>query len=67
MAAIRNSNLYAKAAIPEVWIHNFQESILEVFHTPTQHKYRSHLSFLPDEAVTPLFYTNPFIWNQSQP
>ncbi len=57
----RKSPLYAKAGIPEYWIVNLVDRLLEVHrdpgplpHGPSEFGYRSIRHFGPSEAVTPL-------------
>jgi Uma2 family endonuclease len=54
---------YARAMIPEVWIRNLSDNLLEVFRHPDKGKYRTHLTYLPGEDVTPLFSSKPFKWS----
>jgi Uma2 family endonuclease len=57
----RKSALYARAGIPEYWIVNLVDRILEVHrdpgplpHDPSEFGYRSIRRHAPSEAVTPL-------------
>jgi Uma2 family endonuclease len=59
----RKLDVYAKAAIPEVWIRNLPDNLLEVFRHPNKGKYRTHLTYLPGESVTPLFSSKSFDWS----
>ncbi|CAN5903130.1 Uma2 family endonuclease [soil metagenome] len=55
--------LYAKADIPEVWISNLQDNVLEAYREPKGGRYCVHLTFLEGEDVTPLFSDKPFSWS----
>ncbi len=48
--------LYAKAAIPEVWIVNLDEGQLEVYREPQGERYRHRLLLQPGEAIKPLAF-----------
>lgn len=45
--------LYASAGIPEYWILNLEERILEVYRGPEAGGYREHLRLRQGESVTP--------------
>ncbi len=47
--------LYAQAGIPECWIVNLQEHVLEVYREPAGPRYKSLRYYTPDENVSPLF------------
>jgi Uma2 family endonuclease len=47
--------LYAKAGIPEYWILNLPERVLEVYREPSGRRYKSVRYYTPDERVSPLF------------
>jgi Uma2 family endonuclease len=57
----RKARLYARAGIPEYWIVNLVDRVLEVYRDPgplpgrpSEYGYRSVQRFAPPEAVTPL-------------
>jgi Uma2 family endonuclease len=54
---------YARAGIHEMWILNLPDNLLEVFRQPNKGKYRTHLTYLPGESITPLFSSTPFDWS----
>lgn len=43
--------VYAEAGIPEYWIMNLVENVLEVYREPIGRQYRSHTLYQPGEAV----------------
>ena len=45
--------LYAEAGIPEYWVVNLAERVLEVFRDPRDASYRRRLSLEPNATVTP--------------
>jgi Uncharacterized protein conserved in cyanobacteria len=45
--------LYAEAGIPEVWLVNLKESLLEVYRDPRGGRYREIRLFSPEEEVSP--------------
>ncbi|MCS7066067.1 MAG: Uma2 family endonuclease [Fimbriimonadales bacterium] len=47
--------LYAKAGIPEYWIINLLERVLEVYREPSGKRYKSIRYYTLDETVSPLF------------
>lgn len=47
--------LYAQASIPECWILNLRERVLEVYREPLGTRYKSVRYYTPDETVCPLF------------
>lgn len=47
--------LYAQHGIPEYWIVNLQERVLEVYRDPVEGDYQTVLQYTPDETVCPLF------------
>ena len=55
--------LYAESGVPEVWLQNVQDQRLEVYTEPNQNIYRTHLIYLPNESVCPLFSKTAIIWN----
>ena len=57
-------SLYAEAGIPEVWIRNLQDDVLEVYREPMQGRYGFHSTLLPGEEATPLFSKTPFKWSR---
>ena len=57
-------SLYAEAGIPEVWIRNIQDDVLEVYREPRQDRYGSHVTLLPGEDITPLFSEISFNWGR---
>ncbi len=50
----RKQQVYAEAAIPEYWIVNLIDRVLEVYRDPQGAAYRSNLQFNEDEVVSPL-------------
>ncbi len=56
-------SLYAEANIPEVWVSNIQDNVLEVYREPKGTRYGVRLTFLEGEDVTPLFSDKPFSWS----
>ncbi len=57
----RKARLYAKSGVPEYWIVNVPERLLEAYRDPgplpgrpSEHGYRSVSRFSPPESVTPL-------------
>ncbi len=48
--------LYAEAGIPEVWILNLEEGLLEVYRTPREGRYRQALFLSPGEEAVPLAF-----------
>ena len=56
-------SLYAEAGIPEVWISNIQDNVLEVYREPKQPTYGVRLTLLEGEEITPLFSDKPFSWS----
>lgn len=61
----KKSSLYAEANIPEFWIKNLSEHILEVYRQPERGKYRVHLVNFADDLITPLFSERAFKWSDS--
>jgi len=59
----RKLGLYAEANIPEVWLRNVQDEVLEVYREPGGGRYGRHLTLSPGEVVTPLFSETPFDWS----
>ena len=57
-------SLYAEAGIPEVWIRNLQDDVLEVYREPMGDRYGFHSTLLPGEEATPLFSQTPFKWSR---
>uniref|UniRef100_A0A7V4AM99 Uma2 family endonuclease n=2 Tax=Thermus tengchongensis TaxID=1214928 RepID=A0A7V4AM99_9DEIN len=56
--------LYAEAGIPEVWIVNLQEGLLEVYREPQGSRYRLRELVPPGEAKAPLaFPDRPIPWS----
>ncbi|MCS6918300.1 MAG: Uma2 family endonuclease [Fimbriimonadales bacterium] len=53
--------LYAQAGVPECWIVNLQERVLEVYREPAGSRYKSLRYYTPDESVCPLFAPNTSI------
>lgn len=60
----RKLSLYAEAGVPEVWISNVQDNVLEVYREPKASTYGIRLTLLPGEKLTPLFSETPFDWSQ---
>jgi Uma2 family endonuclease len=50
----RKARLYALAGIPEYWILNVTDRVLEVYRDPSMDSYRSRKVLLPRETVSPL-------------
>ncbi|MFN3180110.1 MAG: Uma2 family endonuclease [Thermus sp.] len=48
--------LYAEAGIPEVWLVNLKENLLEVYREPREGRYRSIRLLSPSEAASPLAF-----------
>lgn len=48
--------LYAEAGIPEVWLVNLKEDLLEVSREPREGRYRSIRLLSPSEAASPLAF-----------
>lgn len=48
--------LYAEAGIPEVWIVNLNEDVLELYRQPKGKFYGQKLVLLPDETASPLAF-----------
>ncbi|WP_038056344.1 Uma2 family endonuclease [Thermus amyloliquefaciens] len=48
--------LYAEAGIPEVWLVNLKEGLLEVYREPREGRYRSIRLLSPSEPATPLAF-----------
>ncbi|MCS6919472.1 MAG: Uma2 family endonuclease [Fimbriimonadales bacterium] len=47
--------LYARHQIPEYWIVNLSERVVEVYREPQGEEYRSLRRYTPEETITPLF------------
>lgn len=47
--------LYARHQIPEYWIVNLTERVVEVYREPAGETYRAVRRYTPDETITPLF------------
>lgn len=47
--------LYARAGVPECWILNLQERMLEVYREPSGTRYKAVRYYTPDETIRPLF------------
>ncbi|GAA5334605.1 MULTISPECIES: Uma2 family endonuclease [Thermus] len=48
--------LYAEAGIPEVWLLNLQENLLEVYRDPRGGRYREIRLLTPEEPASPLAF-----------
>jgi Uma2 family endonuclease len=60
----RKLALYAKAGIPEVWIVNLVENLLEVYRHPQEDHYRLREILFPGEAKAPLAFPHrPIPWS----
>lgn len=57
--------LYAESGVPEVWLQDVKGQKLEVYREPNQNIYRTHLTYLSNESVRPLFSKTPINWNNS--
>ncbi len=55
--------LYAESGVPEVWLNNIQSQQLEVYRELHQNIYRTHLIYLPNENVCPLFSKTAIVLN----
>lgn len=51
----RKLPIYAWAGIPECWILNLKERVLEVYREPSGERYKTVRYYTPDETVRPLF------------
>lgn len=51
----RKLRLYAKHNIPEYWILNLQERVLEVYREPARSRYQSKQILKLDDTIRPLF------------
>ena len=51
----RKAPLYARAAIPDLWLLDLVHGRLEVFRDPVGGKYSTHLVLGPGDAVSPLW------------
>jgi Uma2 family endonuclease len=49
----RKLGMYAEALVPEYWIVNVADGVLEVYREPEGLRYRTALRLGPDETVTP--------------
>lgn len=47
--------LYAQHGVPEYWIMNLQERVLEVYREPSGEDYTAQLRYTLEETVSPLF------------
>lgn len=52
------AGVYANAGIPEYWIVNLVERVVEVYREPTQTGYRSVHLTTAEESISPLFEPN---------
>lgn len=52
------SRLYAEAGIPEYWIVNLVDDVLEVFRDPANDTYRVRLVLSPGESISPLSFSD---------
>ncbi|MCS6919013.1 MAG: Uma2 family endonuclease [Fimbriimonadales bacterium] len=52
---VKKLPIYAQANIPECWIVNLHERVLEVYREPSGARYKSVRYYTPDETVCPLF------------
>lgn len=46
--------LYARSGIPEAWILNLRDKTLEVYREPSEGLYRSRVSLVDEDSVSPL-------------
>ncbi len=53
--------IYARATIPEVWIHNLVDSQLEVYRNPQNERYTSLSTYEEGQEVAPLAFGSEFI------
>jgi Uma2 family endonuclease len=51
---VRKGRLYARSGIPEYWLLNLPDGILEVYREPAEEAYRSRAILRPPETVSPL-------------
>ena len=47
------STLYAEAGVPEYWVVNLVDRVLEVFRDPGEAGYRRRITLKPDQTVSP--------------
>lgn len=52
------ARVYANAKIPEYWIINLVENLIEVYRSPIQNEYKEKLLYRMDEPSSPLFEQN---------
>lgn len=50
----RKLPLYARSGIPEAWILNLRDRTLEVYREPSEGLYRSRISLVDEDTVSPL-------------
>ncbi|HEX3127775.1 MAG TPA: Uma2 family endonuclease [Thermoanaerobaculia bacterium] len=50
----RKLPLYARSGIPEAWILNLRERTLEVYREPSEGLYRSRVSLVDEDTISPL-------------
>ncbi|HEX2644988.1 MAG TPA: Uma2 family endonuclease [Thermoanaerobaculia bacterium] len=51
---VRKGRLYARSGIPEYWILNLIDGVLEVYREPGEDSYRSRVILRPSETISPL-------------
>ena len=55
--------IYARAGIPEVWIHNLVDEQLEVYRNPQSERYTSLSTYAKGQEVAPLVFDDkPIQW-----
>lgn len=55
--------IYARASIPEVWIHNLVDNQLEVYRDPQGERYTSLTTYAVGQEVAPLLFSDePIQW-----
>ncbi|MDQ7040199.1 MAG: Uma2 family endonuclease [Rhodothermus sp.] len=57
----RKAALYARAGIPDYWIVNLIDRVLEVYRQPQNETYRSHQVLSPHDRLTPLAQPRAFV------
>lgn len=54
----QKAQLYAKGGIPEYWIVNLVNDVLEVFRDPKDGAYQTKLVLKPTETISPLSFSD---------
>lgn len=63
----RKLEIYARSQIPEFWILNLVDGVLEVYRDPQGSTYRTALRLTPGETITPLAAATPINVNELLP